>query len=148
MDLTGPESWERLLQQGGHLEDVGVVNQQAGIREEKWSNLDLKHLKFPAPLTQAVRRATLVQHVTPAYMYNLVVAMQYLQMALRAREGLGLQDCSACPEGVIFEYVWGGAKDSHRSYPNMSPLQAKWGVISENNASWHVDKWSVAQLVI
>ena len=34
MDMSGPESWERLLQQmeGSHLENAGGVNQQAGIR--------------------------------------------------------------------------------------------------------------------
>ena len=37
MDTTGPESWKRLPQrmESGQLENVGVVNQQAGIREEK-----------------------------------------------------------------------------------------------------------------
>ena len=29
------------------LENVGTISQQAGVREEKWPNLDLKHLKFP-----------------------------------------------------------------------------------------------------
>ena len=57
-------SWRLVLQGNGHyrtvgmeqvlqekerggLEDVGSINQRAGVREEKWSTLDLKQLNFP-----------------------------------------------------------------------------------------------------
>ena len=44
------------------LEDVGSVNQRAGVREERWSSLDLKQLKFPQSTVSSVKRATVIQH--------------------------------------------------------------------------------------
>ena len=49
MDTSGPASWEQVLREmdRGSLEEVGVINQRAGVREEKWGMLDLKPLQFP-----------------------------------------------------------------------------------------------------
>ena len=50
METTGPVAWEQVLQkvENGALEDVGNNNLRAGVREEKWTSLDLKSLTFPA----------------------------------------------------------------------------------------------------
>ena len=49
----------------GSLEDVGVINQRAGVREEKWSMLDLKPLQLPKTTAFSVTRATQIQHSEP-----------------------------------------------------------------------------------
>ena len=63
MDAMGLQAWERILQEmeNGQMESVCAMNQRDGIREEKWSNLDMKHLKFPPPKSEAMK-ATMVQH--------------------------------------------------------------------------------------
>ena len=60
----GPAAWEQVLREmeTGSLEDVGVMNQRAGVREEKWAMLDLKLLQFPKTTIYSVKRATQIQH--------------------------------------------------------------------------------------
>ena len=48
--------------ESGTLEDAGSANLRAGVREEKWSSLDLKHLKVPQSTVSSVKRATMIQH--------------------------------------------------------------------------------------
>ena len=38
------------------------LNSRAGVREEKWTSLDLRPLKFPSTTTSSVKRATLIQN--------------------------------------------------------------------------------------
>ena len=64
MDTSGPASWEQVLRRmaDGTLPDVGCLNSRVGVREEKWTSLALKPLKFPSIVTSSVRRATLIQN--------------------------------------------------------------------------------------
>ena len=66
-----PGTSERLLQrmEEGQLESSG--DSAGRVREEKWSNVDLKSLKVPPPQTQAVPRATLVQHFEADFTHHL-----------------------------------------------------------------------------
>ena len=58
MDTSGLASWEQAWQQmeRGSLEDIGVINQRAGVREETWSMLNLKPLQFPKTTIYSVKR--------------------------------------------------------------------------------------------
>ena len=98
---------------------------------DKQALLDVLECRAPPCPTPAGEAAK--THATPAYMYNKEVDMQCLQRAMR----------------VVFECLWGGAKDLDRSYPDANPFHSRWGVVSEDNESWpsalHVDNWSVAQ---
>ena len=51
-------------------ESVGTIHQQAGVREEKWPNLDLKHLKFPQATAHSVKRATALQQFEADFVRN------------------------------------------------------------------------------
>ena len=53
------------------MESVGAINQRDGIREEKWSNLDMKHFKLPPTQSRTVRRATMVQHFEAVFIRHL-----------------------------------------------------------------------------
>ena len=63
-DTSGPAAWEQVLQklEDNTLEDVGSVNSRAGVREENWTSLDLRPLKFPSTVVSSVKRATLIQN--------------------------------------------------------------------------------------
>ena len=86
IDATGPSSWERLLQEmdSQQLDSVGVINRRAGFREEKWSNLDVKSLKFPQPLASSVRQASLTQQFEADFIRHLGIISPAAAMHAKA----------------------------------------------------------------
>ena len=60
MSTSGPASWAKVLREMamGELPDVGALNAQEGVREEKWISFNLRTVKFPSTQTSSVRRAT------------------------------------------------------------------------------------------
>ena len=44
------------------LEDAGSINSRAGVREERWTSLDLRPLEFPSTVISSVKRATMIQN--------------------------------------------------------------------------------------
>ena len=80
MDTSGPTtSWEQVLRrmEDGSLPDVGCLNSRAGVREEKWTSLNLRSLKFPSTVTSSMKRATLI----PNFEADLIRAMGNHQSA-------------------------------------------------------------------
>ena len=73
------------------LQNVGTINQQAGVREEKWSNLDLKLLKFPQVTVSSVKRAIALQQFEADFICNMGIvspAAAIHAKAVIAGEGL------------------------------------------------------------
>ena len=66
------------------LENVGVINQQSGVREEKWPNLDLKHLKFPQVTVSSVKRASSIQQFEADF---VPAAAIYVKAAIAGVQG-------------------------------------------------------------
>ena len=68
---------------------MGCLNSRAGVREEKWTSLGFKLLKFLSTATSSVRRATLIQNFEADFIRAMGIispsAAVYAQAAIRKR---------------------------------------------------------------
>ena len=112
----------------------------------------LRKCKFTQVTPERSRKSIrcVKRRTKPPYHLDKEEAREYLRNALVARNTAGHEDCSTCPERLIFDHLWLGiGAYLADSKEDSNPLNGRWSYVDSTKPKWweltHVDIWSAAQ---